>query len=58
MDASLLNQFAVGDRVTNFGQTAIVITVDPLRGLLLADANHPRRGKWHADPAKCTKEGR
>lgn len=55
MDASLLNQFAVGDRVTNFGHAGDVVEVDPIRGLLLRDPARPRAGKWHADPAKCVK---
>lgn len=55
---SSLSSFAVGDRVINFGVVAEVVEVDVERGLLLREAAHPRRGKWHADPMKCTKEVR
>lgn len=48
---------AVGELVSNFGNLARVLQVDPERGLLLrampGQGFGPGEDKWYADPAKC-----
>lgn len=43
--------FKAGDLVSNFGQIARVLEVDPERGLLVRPVGGTDR--WFADPARC-----
>ena len=54
-DYSVLAEWTpqVGDIVENFGAIARVLSIDPERGVRLAEMGRPKQGTWDADPAKC-----
>ncbi len=52
----MTNNFSIGSIVINFGVIAEVLSIDPIRGLLLQEVStltHKGCGKWYANPDLC-----